>query len=258
MSVQELDEEFEDVNFDEIDAGVKKLLSLGVIVQRDDKRFILSVPGEPVSNLAGTIQALLRYAGSTGLKPQELESKMTASLDDIRMTLKQLEKRKVVTRLMGQRWRLTTPVDPDDEEDEDIAATQRYLDDITTTETKEDGSFEIDRKTLQKGFKDAVDKMEINQKRWAACMRTSNPTLASQIMDMIAVEPRGLTELCDSTHITTTGEELEKILMELKGLAQIEKIRSTWHLVDKSAKVDKIRQDLHRLVDELWNLARST
>jgi hypothetical protein len=224
-----------------------------VIVQRDDKRFILSVPGEPVSNLAGTIQALLRYAGSTGSKPQELESKMTASLDDIRMTLKQLEKRKVVTRLMGQRWRLTTPADPDDEEDEDIAATQRYLDDITTTETKEDGSFEIDRKTLQKGFKDAVDKMEVNQKRWAACMRTSNPVLAKQIMDLLASNPLSLTDIDVSFEDASFGE-VSKIVEQLKDLGQVENIRSKWHIVDKSAQIEKIRQDFHRLVDNLCDL----
>jgi hypothetical protein len=181
----------------------------------------------------------------------ELKERMIADHDDIRLTLKGLEKRKMVTRLLGQRWRLTKPVESDDEEDDDIAAAQKYLDGLTTTK---DGSFEIDRKTIQKGVQGALYKMDVKQRQWAACMRTSNPTLASRIMDLLASKPHTFNELFNVViKEVKTVEDVTGTLDNLEALGQVTfKLDvGQWTLVDKSAKVDKIRQDLHRLVDEL-------
>ena len=176
--------------------------------------------------LADRILGLLRHGGVQTIEEigADLED---FDHDDITMALEELKSRKLAANWGDDAWIIAAPLTKTKQEgDEDVVA---------ATETKDDGSFEIDRKTLQKGVKDAVDKMEVHQKRWAACMRTSNPTLASRLLELLASKPQDTANLAEELR-TFQGPTYD-LCMELK-----------------SAQIKKIRQDFHRLVDDLCDL----
>jgi hypothetical protein len=249
QSAESLEDSLGNRDLDDVKMALEELKSRKLVVQREDNRWIMTKPDSLKGSLFIQITETLRNGGA--MHAEDLETEFEdVDLEDIENALKVLKSRKLVTQRDDKRWILPVPTEAKEQSDaEDSAA----------TETKEDGSFEIDRKTLQKGVKDAIDKMEINQKRWAVCMRTSNPTLASDIMDHLATKPRNLSGLAHDLDMLGKFSEIGKICHELEKLAQISARETShqgkiWSIVDKPARIKKLRQDFHLLVDNLCDL----